>query len=319
MNIDKNKQEKLTDIARLYYEQDKTQNEIAKMYGVSRPLISRMLKEAKETGIVKIEICPPFDESARLVEKARILFGIKGGAAVRAGGNDNEINDAVSCEALAYLRSLNQTSIGLGWGHIIGNLVSYMEKNEAVAGLAYKVCPLIGNSGVGNRNYHSNELVRIFAQQCQGAPEYFYAPFLVTSEQEREIIKELESYQIIEKLWSSLDMALVNIGNYPSVPDFASEARYGDVLKRGRAVGKILNYYLDIHGRIFRSDGDYALQIPLEILKGIPHTVGICSANTSPKALLGALRTGYIDHVIAPWEVLKEAVEAAEADNVQNQ
>lgn len=317
MNIDKNKQEKLTDIARLYYEQDKTQNEIAKIYGVSRPLISRMLKEAKESGIVKIEICPPYDESVRLVEKAKAVFGIRGGVAVHGKGNDNETNDALSREAILFMRGLKQTSIGLGWGHIIGNLVSYMEKNEPVDGLAFKVCPLIGNSGVGNRNYHSNELVRIFAQQCHGAPEYFYAPFIVTSEQEREIFKELESYQVIEKIWTGLDMALVNIGNYPSVPDFASEARYGEVLRKEKAVGKILNYYLDVKGKIFRSEEDYALQIPLEILETIPHVVGICSANTSPKALVGALRTGYIHYVAAPWEILKDAVEMAERDTEQ--
>ena len=222
MNRDKNKLEKLTDIARLYYEQDKTQNEIARLYGVSRPLISRMLKEAKEMGIVKIEICPPYDEEARIVERAKEVFGIRGGMAVQGAGNDNEINDAVSRDAIFYMQSLNQASVGIGWGHIIGSLVSYMERNEPVDGLAYRVCPLIGNSGVGNRNYHSNELVRIFAQQCHGSPEYFYAPFIVTSEQEREIIRELESYQAVEKAWRGLDMALVNIGNYPSVPDFAS-------------------------------------------------------------------------------------------------
>ena len=314
MNIDKDKLQKLTDMARLYYVQDMTQNEIAKQYGVSRPLISRMLKEAKEQGIVKIEICPPYDEAALLIERAGRLFGIQGGVAVPDKGSDNETNDAVSAAALSYMQELGQARIGIGWGHIIGNLVTYMEKREPLDGVACRVCPLIGNSGVGNRNYHSNELVRVFAQQCHGAPEYFYAPFIVTSEQEREIIEELESYQVIARAWAGLDVALVNIGNYPSVPDFASEARYGDVLRKERAVGKILNYYLDIHGKIFQSDTDYALQIPLETLRTVDHVIGICSANTSPRALAGALRTGLIRHVAVPESILREAVELAEKE-----
>lgn len=312
MNTDKNKMQKLLDMARLYYVQDMTQNEIAKKYGVSRPLISRMLREAKELGIVKVEICPPFDEAALLMERAEAVFGICGGTAVPGLGNDNATNNAISAAAIRHIRSLEKSSIGLGWGHIIGNMVSYMEKQEPVDGLAKRVCPLIGNSGVGNRNYHSNELVRIFAQQCHGAPEYFYAPFIVTSEQEREIIEGLESYQAIERAWNGLDMALVNIGNYPSVPDFASEARYGDVLRKGKAVGKILNYYLDMEGNIFQSDHDYALQIPLESLKRVEHVIGICSANTSPKALVGALKTGLLHSVVAPEPVLRAAVEMAE-------
>ena len=79
-------------------------------------------------------------------------------------------------------------------------------------------------------------------------------------------------------------MALVNIGNFPSVPDFASEARYGDLLIRQKAVGRILNYFMDSQGHIIRSDTDYAIQIPLELLTRTRHVVGICSANTSPKA-----------------------------------
>lgn len=312
MNTDKNKLQKLTDIARMYYEQDMTQNEIAKKYKVSRPLISRMLKEAKTAGIVKIEIFPPFPEESLIMEQACSVFGIQGGAAVAGRGNDNETNDAVSEAAVGYLKGLGMSNYGIGWGHIIGNLVSYMEKQEPVSGLAKKVCPLIGNSGVGNRNYHSNELVRVFALQCGGAPEYFYAPFVVTSEQEREIFEELESYQMMKRTWENLEVALVNIGNYPSVPDFATEARYGSILREQKAVGKILNYYMDIQGRIFHSDTDYALQIPLELLRQVPHVVGICSANTSPKALTGALRTGLIRHLIAPADILKAAAEMAE-------
>lgn len=47
------------DVARLYYEKDRTQNEIAEIYGISRPMVSKLLKEAKEEGIVKITIAAP--------------------------------------------------------------------------------------------------------------------------------------------------------------------------------------------------------------------------------------------------------------------
>lgn len=309
MNIRNNKLQKLTDIARMYYVQDMTQNEIAKKYNVSRPLISRMLKEAKELGIVKIEICPPLDEGEYLIERVVERFGITGGVAVPERENDYLTNNEISAAALAFLQGLGQRSLGIGWGYIIGNMISGMEQREPVDGVAAKVCPLIGNSGVGNRNYHANELVRVFAQQVHGAPEYFYAPFIVTTEQERELFEGLECYQSIEKTWRNLDMALVNIGNYPSVPDFATEARYGDILRKGRAVGKILNYYVDVEGKIFHSPDDHALQIPIKLLRQIPHVVGICSANTSPKALAGALRSGLIRYVVAPGNVLKEAME----------
>ena len=74
-------------------------------------------------------------------------------------------------------------------------------------------------------------------------------------------------------------------------------------------MGRILNYFMDSQGHIIRSDTDYAIQIPLELLSGTRHVVGICSANTSPKAFRGALKTGYLKHFIAPEHVVREALE----------
>ena len=57
-------------------------------------------------------------------------------------------------------------------------------------------------------------------------------------EQELKLTRELDSYHEIYHVWEKMDVALVNIGNFPSVPDFASEARYGDLLIRQKAVGR---------------------------------------------------------------------------------
>src|SRR5690349_12228057 len=45
--------------ARLYYEDDATQAEVAEKLGTSRATVSRLLAEAKRQGIVRIEVVPP--------------------------------------------------------------------------------------------------------------------------------------------------------------------------------------------------------------------------------------------------------------------
>lgn len=50
------KQKKLAYVARRYYLDDQKQSDIAQELGVSRPLVSRMLSEARELGIVEIKI-----------------------------------------------------------------------------------------------------------------------------------------------------------------------------------------------------------------------------------------------------------------------
>ena len=50
----------LLKVAEMYYLDRMNQNDIAKIIGVSRPSISRMLEEAREKQIVKITIEAPF-------------------------------------------------------------------------------------------------------------------------------------------------------------------------------------------------------------------------------------------------------------------
>lgn len=310
--MDKRKVQKLTDMARLYYLRDMTQNEIAKQYGVSRPLISRMLQEAKNQGIVKIDICPPFDEAAIISERAGRLFRIGDVHPVINAESDAATNDRLADAAIEYLKELKQQKLGIGWGPMLGNIVARLEESDPADGLVGQVCPLVGSSELGGRNYHSNELVRAIAAQAHAESKYFYAPYAVKTENEYQTLKSLDGYREMKTVWEGLEVAIVNIGDYPSVPDFSTEDRFGDKLRTEKAVGCLLNYYFDEEGHIITSSRDFAFQIPIESLRKIPHVIGICSANTSPKALLGALRTGLLWHLVAPEIVLRQASDLAE-------
>lgn len=54
--LSQEKQKKLAYVARRYYLENQRQSDIAKELGVSRPLVSRMLSEARELGVVEITI-----------------------------------------------------------------------------------------------------------------------------------------------------------------------------------------------------------------------------------------------------------------------
>ena len=57
--LSQEKQKKLAYVARRYYLENQRQSDIAKELGVSRPLVSRMLSEARELGVVEITIHEP--------------------------------------------------------------------------------------------------------------------------------------------------------------------------------------------------------------------------------------------------------------------
>ena len=71
----------------------------------------------------------------------------------------------------------------------------------------------------------------------------------------------------------------------------------------------MLIYYFNEEGYVIQSEKDFAIQIPIDILKRCPNIIGVCSANTSAKALRGALRSGFLTHVVARMDLVRALLE----------
>lgn len=303
------KQEKLRRlalVARRYYLEDRKQSDIAQELGVSRPLISRMLSEARDLGVVKITIQEPGGETSDLLERLRQYSGLRDGVLVEDGADNDETNQRISEGAVSLLRQLRTRCLGVGWGYLIGQLVTWLQKHPQENSTVTDICPLVGNASIPARNYQSNENVRLIAQQLGAAPHFLYLPALPESLEEKQLLCSTEVYRQIQTQWSRMDTALVNIGDYPSSPDFASLVRYGSLLQQEHTCGRLLIYYFNEEGKVIRSDQDFAIQIPLETLRQCPNIIGVCSANTSVKALRGALRSGVFSHIVTRAALAKE-------------
>ena len=290
---------RLAHVARRYYLEDQKQSDIAAELGVSRPLISRMLSEARELGVVEILIHEPGTRASSLLDRLRMTSSIRGGVLVEDGEDEDATNQLLSQGAVDLLRQIGARRLGVGWGYLIGQLVTWLEKHPQPDSSVTDICPLVGNASIPARNYQSNETVRLMAQQLGAAPHFLYLPALPDSLEEKLVLCSTEVYRQIYQQWEQIDTALVNIGDYPSSPDFASLVRYGSLLQQQHACGRMLVYYFNEAGTIIQSDQDFAIQVPLETLMRCPNIVGVCSANTSARALRGALRTGAFTHIVA--------------------
>ena len=65
--------------ARLYYESNLTQAQIAQRLNVSRPSVSKMLARARELGIVHIEIRAGDEGKADLLQRLQSKYALAGG------------------------------------------------------------------------------------------------------------------------------------------------------------------------------------------------------------------------------------------------
>lgn len=307
MDRDNERLRKILEVAKLYYIENFTQNEIAKELNMSRPSISKMLNEAKESGIVTININSPFSDNEILLEKIIKKYNLKGGEIITEKSENLANDEGVYKIGIEFLKK-NLTGIknfGLGWGSLIEELVLRLKKGE-ISNLKGKVLPLIGNINLSFKGYHTNELARVFSEKTGVTPLYLFSPACLTTSQEQEVIKNLENYQVIEKHWDNLEGVLIEICSHPNVPDMGTAVRFGKKLNEEKAVGNILAYYYDKDGKIIEGENDFTIQISLENLKKIKKVIGVVSSKTNKNAVIGALNLGIFTHIIVSERIAKE-------------
>lgn len=309
MNISQDKRKRLAYVARRYYLEDQKQSDIARELGVSRPMVSRLLAEARALGVVEITVHDPETRTARLMERLRRMGSVQGGVLIDDGGDSDGANRLLSEGSVQLLWQLGAQRLGVGWGYLIGQIVNWLEQNPQTDSPVTDICPLVGNASIPARNYQSNENIRLMAQQLGAAPHFLYLPALPESLEEKEVLCSTEVYRQIYRQWETLDTALVNIGDYPSSPDFASLVRYGSLLQEQRACGRMLVYYFNEDGHVIQSEQDFAIQIPVDVLSCCQNIIGVCSANTSAKAVRGALRSGLLTHIVARSDIIEAVFE----------
>lgn len=282
-------------VARLYYEDDLTQAEIAKKLGVSRPVISKMLARAREIGIVHIEIRGEEEQDSEVLEQLKHKYGLSGGVVI------SDSNNAVEQTArYLALETAADKNLGLGWGYLAGDIVEQMSaaKLHIQEGFIY---PLIGYAHFNLNGYHPDKLVRNWGDAMGRTPYYLNCPALPDSAEERDALEATANYQVVQALWTQMDASVIFIRNFPGVPDEGTATRFGDALQRQRAVGSFLSYYFNARGEFISGNNDYCLHIPLASLRRCRKIVGV-GLNVGTKALSGALATGLITHLIVSRE-----------------
>jgi deoxyribonucleoside regulator len=306
--VDIDRIKKLVTVAKMYYEDNMNQSEIAKVIGVSRPLISNLLADAKELGIVEIKINSPFEMDNNIMEILCKTYNIKGGSLITGVNSRSMTEKMIVKSAYEFIKEAtnHEDCIGISWGNMIGDVVEFLEVQDEKLMLNGSVCSLMGNSATANKNYHTDELCRAFGQATGCEPHFALAPAFYESKEDLRSVCELDFFNKIQQSWENVNFAVVNIENHPSVPDLATASRFGKKLKD--AVGHMASYYYDKEGNIIENENDIVYRIPLEQLRKSDVVMGICSCNVAVENLIGALKTGILTHIFVDQKIAQEVV-----------
>lgn len=176
---------KLLKVAELYYLDRMNQNDIAKIIGVSRPSISRMLEEAREKQIVKISIEAPFERNNTLMMQLKEKFDLLEVIVVKGLGEYDYDLDNVGKASADYISSAlsDDKILGISWGATVEKMVKNFPAHDLKN---VHVVQLTGSLGPNRTVMDGNELVFRLAQKLNGRHEFFNAPAFVNSRKLQE-------------------------------------------------------------------------------------------------------------------------------------
>ncbi|HEY75110.1 MAG TPA: sugar-binding transcriptional regulator [Thermoflexia bacterium] len=297
-------EELLAHIASLYYEEDLTQAEIARRIGTSRSTVSRMLREARDAGIVEIIIHHPWRTVPELERELVRRFHLHQARVLQAQGRPySEVLKGLGVLAARHIDNIlaDGMTFGISWGTAVFSTVQALRPKRR---LSIRVVQMIGAVGTSDPLIDGPDLARLLASVYGGEYRYLHAPLIVESPQVREALLQEPHIRETLDIARKADLALVGIGS--PRPEVSSLLRAGyldrEALARLReqgVVGDICARHYDIRGRI--------LDIPLnrrivgiepEDIHTIGQVIGVAGGAAKAEAILGALRGGCVDVLI---------------------
>ncbi|WP_432544679.1 sugar-binding transcriptional regulator [Kineococcus sp. SYSU DK002] len=283
--------------ATLYYLQDATQAEIAERIGTSRATVSRLLQEARDRGLVRIEVLPlPTEDPDDLAGRLRTALGLQQ-VALCPGTGAAHVAEAVSPVVAATL-----AEVGLEPGDVLlvssGRTVYEIAQRELPDLPGVLVAPMVGGQDEPEAWYQTNEITRRIAVGVGGTPKFLYAPAFPGRRLRRSLVEDQE-FQRFAKLWSDARCALMGIGAPPlqrqSIPGFVptEEEPLAD------AVGDVASRFYDERGTEVAYEGaDRLIAIPLEVLRAVPVRIAVAYGDLKVPSIVAGARGGHFTHLV---------------------
>lgn len=293
----------LVKVAELYYERNLSQLEIAKMLDLSRSMVSRLLSEAREAGIVTITINRPIAKNAPLSEALRQTFKLREAIIVPTVNSYEDTLKQVGAATAELLQNIltDNVILGVSWGRA---LFHTMESLPVLPLTGAQVIQLSGGLGEDTPSNGGPELALRFAERLNGRCRYLHAPAMVEDKTIRDQLLQQSQIRLTIEQAAQAQILLTGIGSLAdnlsslSRAGYLSEAERQSCLQAG-AVGHLLGRMIDINGHeIDHPHNQRVVSVPLSLLQQAGWSIGVAASTLKASAVLGAIRGGYFNTLV---------------------
>jgi deoxyribonucleoside regulator len=299
--IDENRHELLAQIASLYYEEEKSQNEIADELGLSRVKVYRLLKEARDEQIVKFMIDWPIERDDQVEKQLVQAFHLKKALVLKSTLSDKSgVLRRLGQMTARHLEMILERGMTLSvcLGRSTYEVIQSISPNFRVH---VNVVQAMGSIPFAIQELDSSALARQLAHKLGGQVLYLSSPLMANTPEEADVLRRQTLIERTLNASRSADILLVGIGGLnPNTSRYVQadviSAEKLRTLANDGAVGDIGGQFFNQSGRLHPcSYNQCMIGLTLEEMKQIPNTMAVAMGSDKEKAILGGLRTGAID------------------------
>lgn len=290
----------LAQIGSMYYEQEKSQSDIADELGLSRVKVYRLLKEARENNIVKIVIGWPIERDNTVEKQLCDVFKLKKALVLSSKNTDETVILSRLGQMTAnFLETILEDGMTLAvcLGRSTYEVINAVKPTSQVH---VNVAQAMGSIPFALQDIDSAALARQLAQKLGGQVLYLTSPLMANSPEEAAVLRRQKSIELTLNASRKADILLLGIGNLDP-----NNSRYvqadmisADQIKTMEKDGTVG----DIGGLFFCLDGSFhqcqinqsIIGLTMEEMKQIPNSIAVAMGPKKTRAVLGALKTGVI-------------------------
>lgn len=301
-------------VAWMYYQDGRNQQEIAETLGISRATVVNYLQEAREKGLIRITLAAPAFTTHRLALELNERFGLRGAYVVPDEGlTTEEAFLRVVRGAANWLPDLIAPGdrLGVAWGRTVYELAEMVEPTP-VEDLA--ILQLVGSMATPygfTAEACSTRLAQRLGARCLNlhAPAIVSRATLAAELRDEPILKaQLDQLETVNKLLFSVGTATSE--SHIVLSGLATREDLDWYVQRG-AVGVICGRFIDAEGHQLPGPmEDRMIGVPLPRLVGLEMGILITPGLDKVEATRAAIRGGYVTHLITGTTVA-EALLAA--------
>lgn len=300
LNIDPEEQ-MATRAAWLYFVAGLTQAQIGKKLGLNRTRVNRLLAQARDQGLVQINITGRLADCVALEERLKRQYGLDDATVVPTPPDQALIPQVIATAAGAALaeRLKDGMSVGVGWGRTLRLSIQSVPRRSLKR---LSVVSLLGGLTRGsamNPHETASHLADLVGAQCY----YVAAPALTDTESTRDLLIAQPMLREIFEKGEKVDLAFLSVGELSPT---CTMTRVGlvsrqdvDSLVEAGAVGDICAHWVDDQGRLVDHPlNSRVVALSPEKLRGIPCVVIASGGKSKTAALRGVLKGGMCDVLI---------------------